>query len=80
LSIVSPRRRLLLAGLLAIAAAGCGGANEPGGDQAAPAADASPDSRRLAAVVDAWYGRWLKLNRSTRATGRSGTMRVSATT
>jgi len=56
------RRRLLLAGLLAIAAAGCGGANEPGGDQAASAADASPDSQRLAAVVDGWYERWLELN------------------
>jgi uncharacterized protein (DUF885 family) len=59
---MSARRRLLLAGLLAIVVAGCGGANEPGGDQATSAADAGPDSQRLAAVVDGWYERWLELN------------------
>jgi uncharacterized protein (DUF885 family) len=56
------RRRLLLAGLIAIVAAGCGGRGEPGGDHAASAADTSPDSQRLAAVVDVWYERWLELN------------------
>jgi uncharacterized protein (DUF885 family) len=55
------RRHLLLAGLLAIAAAGCGGPDAPGADQDG-SAEASPDAQRLAAVVDAWYERWLELN------------------
>jgi uncharacterized protein (DUF885 family) len=56
------RRRLLLAGLLALAVGGCGKDGADGSDPAASAADASPDAQRLAAVVDAWYERWLELN------------------
>ena len=57
------RRRLLLAGLLAVAAGGCGGGDGTGGsDPAAASAAPSPDAQRLAAVVDAWYERWLELN------------------
>lgn len=56
------RRRLLLAGLFALAAGGCGKHGADGSDPAASAADASPDAQRLAAVVDSWYERWLELN------------------
>ena len=56
------RRRLLLAGLLALAVGGCGKDGADGSDSAAAAADASPDAQRLAAVVDSWYERWLELN------------------
>ena len=56
------RRRLLLAGLLALAVGGCGKDGADGSDPAASAAGASPDAQRLAAVVDAWYDRWLELN------------------
>ena len=57
------RRRLLLAGLLAVVAGGCGGRDGTGGsDPAVASAAASPDAQRLAAVVDAWYERWLELN------------------
>ena len=33
-----------------------------GSDPAAASAAPSPDAQRLAAVVDAWYERWLELN------------------
>ena len=56
------RRRLLLAGLFALAAGGCGKHGADGSDPAASAANASPDAQRLAAVVDSWYERWLELN------------------
>jgi len=56
------RRRLLLAGLLAFAVGGCGKDGADGSDPSAAAADAGPDAQRLAAVVDAWYERWLELN------------------
>ena len=56
------RQRLLLAGLLALAVGGCGKDGADGSDPTASAAGASPDAQRLAAVVDAWYDRWLELN------------------
>ncbi len=56
------RGLLLIAALFASAAGGCGeGADTVGGVPAAPAA-ASRDAQRLAAIVDAWYERWLALN------------------
>jgi uncharacterized protein (DUF885 family) len=56
-------RALLLAGLVAIVTVGCSGREgAAGGEPGADAVASSPDAQRLAAVVDAWYERWLELN------------------
>ena len=57
-------RVLLMAGLVAVAASGCGrNAGENGdADPSAPAESAGPDAQRLADVVDEYYERWLELN------------------
>jgi uncharacterized protein (DUF885 family) len=56
------RRVLLLSAL--VVAGGCGRNAGDGGEAGSPAAAgaASPDSQRLAAVVDEYYERWLELN------------------